>query len=98
MYSDKDSNPSEVVSAFRQIYLQGRSLNTGEGDVDSFVEGETYNIMVSRNNICESMTDKLSATLYDPRLPLKVDFYGGAGIRSGRTTEGVPPPCTERGV
>ena len=98
MYSDKDSNPSEVVSAFRQIYLQGRSLNTGEGDVDSFVEGETYNIMVSRNNIFESMIDELSATLYDPRLPLKVDFYGGAGIRSGRTTEGVPPPCTERGV
>ena len=39
------------------------------------MEGDTYNIIVSRDNVFESMINKLSATMNDPHLPLKVDLY-----------------------
>ena len=54
-----------------------------DGVDGNFLEGDVYEIMVSRNNIFGSMVDELSASVYDPRLPLKVEFMGERGSDLG---------------
>lgn len=67
------------MTAFREVLLDGRSLNLPDGIADSFREGETYEIVVSRLDIFGSMLDELSVPTLNPRLPLKVTFMGEMG-------------------
>ena len=71
------------MTAFREVLLDGRSLNLPDGIADSFREGETYEIVVSRLDIFGSMLDELSVPTLNPRLPLKVTFMGEMGHLRG---------------
>ena len=66
-----NSDVGDVVGAFRQLLLQGRSLNL-PGCTENFIKGDTYDIF-------NGMTDELSLPVYNPRLPLKVEFMGETG-------------------
>ena len=78
-YSDNHSDVKEIIKAFRQLYIQGRSLNMSVDTEEVFLEGDTYDITVSRRDIFNSTVDELSAPSFNPCLPLKVSFMGEKG-------------------
>ncbi|XP_022094959.1 uncharacterized protein LOC110981598 [Acanthaster planci] len=78
-FSDGNSDVADIVTAFREVVLDGWSLNLPDGIGDSFQEGHTYDVMVSRFDIFGSMVDELAVPTLNPRLPLKVTFMGERG-------------------
>ncbi|XP_022104214.1 uncharacterized protein LOC110986561 [Acanthaster planci] len=68
----------DIIRAFRQVVVEGRTLNCTNEATDDY-EGDTYDIMISRSDIFNSMVDEFSAPTHNARLPLKVDFMGDRG-------------------
>lgn len=79
IFSNDDSETPAIVQGFRNLFVEGRSLNIS----DAVVDGSVSTITISRYNLWDGTSDELQAKSFNPRLTLKVDFMGESGADLG---------------